>query len=115
MALGWDLSWGHELATLQEIKQSTGVTPRALLDKPELSQYESYCYDFYQTLSRSRNYFYGPQPISISEVTALLKLHDLYDYSERLWLLSLVQELDTAFINHQVKKQETDPDTEQGK
>jgi len=103
------MTWGHELKVLLEIQKSMGVTPRALLDRPKLTWFEDYCFDFYRTLSRSRQYHQIPQPIQISEVSALLVLHGTYSYSERLWLLSLVQELDLAFIDHHVSKKGTKP------
>ena len=86
------------------------MTPRALLDRPKLSWFEDYYFDLYKTLSRSRQYGNIPQPILISEVVALLGLHGIYSYSERLWVLSLVQELDLDFIDHHVNKEGTRPE-----
>ena len=40
---------------------------------------------------------------------ALLSFHGIYSYSERLWILSFVQELDLDFINHQVSKEGSKP------
>lgn len=90
------------------------MTPRALLDKPKLSWLEEYYYDFYRTLARSRQYFNIPQPILISEVAALFGLHNIYSYSERLWILTVVQELDLDFIDHYVNKEGSRPENSEG-
>lgn len=77
-----------------------GVTPRALLDRPELDYRQAYYYSAYQCMSRSRNAgMGGALPIPVSEILAYCELFYIAQLDERARLFRYVNSLDNAYLD----------------
>lgn len=103
--LEWSLKWGSEEKTLLEIQRSTGVTPRALQERPRLEPGASPSWDAFWLLSGGRGSgMQGPLPVALSEILSYLHLIGEDRSSERLKLLRIIRNMDAAFLSHIAKK-----------
>lgn len=67
-----------------------------LLDQPELYQTLGWIWEAFIVLDRSRQFgFNGPQPISLSEIEAYIRLHSIED---RYDLIRYIQLMDGEYI-----------------
>ena len=79
---------------------NSGNMPPALLNKPDVSQFEQPFYDAFNTLSGSRHWtMAGPAPIPLSEILAYLKIQNIDDIEERDEYVSLVRALDAEYLD----------------
>lgn len=94
------MTWGADLKFLLEIKESTGVTPKSLLDRPTLSARQSYFTDVFEDLTDSRTYSATgtPLPIPLSEILTYFEMFYIDGISEREQLLKMMRTLDRTFI-----------------
>lgn len=93
---------------LHEIQKVSGVTPKALLDRPRLEPHLAIYQAIYDRLSRSRQWYEaGPQPISVSEILAYCDGMGLHDLEFRENLIDLIQEMDEEFSAHCAELQKT--------
>ena len=84
-----------------ETEKLSGVTPRALLDRPRLEPHLSLYRKIYERLSRSRQWGEGgPQAIALSEVFSYCDGMGLYGDEFREKLVDLIQEMDAVFMEH---------------
>jgi len=88
------------------VQEDTGITPRALLDRPEVEDGSAFWWVAWSRLNRSRQWSQGePQSITVSECFALCAGMGWNDPDTRETLLDIVQELDEVFIAHVLQKQ----------
>lgn len=82
-----------------------GITPVALLDRPELEAGDLPYLDGFRSLNGSRAYGqFGPMPISIADVHAYLMLVGEDRVEERLRFLSVMQGMDGVFLKTEVER-----------
>lgn len=81
------------------------MTPKALLDKPTLSEGVVRFWIAYSTLNNSRTYHMaGSNPIQISEVKAYFDLIGESDADYRETALRHIKRLDNMFVDDEVQK-----------
>ena len=91
--------WGHQIEYLEELEAKFGITPKALLTRPELHQLGGQLYDGFNSLSSSRGYgMGGPLAITIEAVFAYCQMFGIDTPDDRLTFLRTVQRLDAAYL-----------------
>jgi hypothetical protein len=98
------MSWGRDVPLLLDVKKRTGVTPKALLTRPLISEAEHFFVACFYDLSDSRQLGEHPQRISIFDINAYLNILD-YPIEHKHRFLKVIQALDTAYINHGIEKE----------
>ena len=99
------MEWGDKIEFLKGVYEQTGQTPKALLNRPSLSQFEQPYYEAFQKLSSSRAWtMAGPAPIPFSEIVTYLKFEGITDKDEQDEYVAMIREIDTAFLDHANKK-----------
>ena len=74
--MAWSVEWGSQIPTLLEMQHDTGITPKALLNRPELSNRWVYPKSVFDELSGSRQYTMGgPAEIPITAFFAYAVLY----------------------------------------
>lgn len=97
------------MKTLLEIEAKTGTRPRALDQRVTLRDDCAGYRETFRVLENSRQYNpAGLQPITISEVNALLDLARVTDVDERMKLLRLVQAMDDVAMAHYSKRRSSE-------
>jgi hypothetical protein len=97
----WNLKWGHELGTLLEIWESTGIKPKGLHERPLLQEDLHDIWQAYSMLHACRSAgFSGPNPISMTEIQAYLSVIQENDTEERMRLLTFIKMLDSMYLGH---------------
>jgi len=93
------------MKTLLEIQETTGMTPKALLDRPRIVQYDRYYLDTYYDLAAARCYNQaGIQPIPVVDIVAYMNLVGVAESSERYRIFQAVRSLDAAYLKHVMEK-----------
>jgi len=83
----------------------TGVVPPSLKNMPESKPENVWYFDMYNSLSRFRSWNEGvPDPVSLSDIFALLNEFGIFDCEYRLFLVKLMGEMDNAYIHHFAEK-----------
>ena len=86
---------------LRKIEKDTGQTPKALLDRPQLSRWSEDYWKAFQELSSSRNWTQsGPTEIPYLAKLAWLDENFIHDPDERDEYLRVIQALDFEYIEH---------------
>jgi hypothetical protein len=89
------------MKTLLEVQETSGVTPKALLDRPRIAQHDRYYLDVYYDLAAGRGYNQaGIQPLSVEAITTYMDLVD----DRRYRLFQAVRSLDAAYLKHVMEK-----------
>ena len=70
----WQYHWSTKVQKLEEIESSTGITPKALSDKPQLFGWLIELADIYRILSSRRSIGFSENPIPLSEIVAYVAL-----------------------------------------
>ena len=88
----------------QEMLESTGITPKALQSRPELTQIQAEIYNSFVEISRGRNYtMSGPLPVGLQEFMAYSTLYELEpEEAQELW--QIVRALDSHWLNEHAKR-----------
>jgi hypothetical protein len=103
--LRWWLEWGPHLEGLKKVEDQTGEKPRALLNRPRLSQWEQAYYEAYERLMGSRQWtFGGAAGIPVSEIVAYFELQGIVDDDERAEYMSVIQALDAEYLKWHKEK-----------
>ncbi len=100
------MDWGDKEDWLIKASLNSGAPlPKVIQNKPILD-YELFVYwEFFWILSRSRQYGYGIlQPISLSELKALLDLYEIKDDVELF--ICFIQYLDGIYLEKMNKKKQ---------
>lgn len=94
------MQWGDRLDFLYDL-ESSGVSPKALENRPELHDWmKEYLYAF-RKLNRTRPMGMGVNPISLTEIKAYL---DLYGASDQEAFIDYILEMDAAFLDVKAKQ-----------
>lgn len=73
-----------------------------LTDQPDIFETVNWVWEAYIALDRSRQFgFNGPQPISLSDIEAYIRLHDIEDRSD---LIRYIQLMDGEYLAHAADK-----------
>lgn len=103
----WSLSWGAQLKTLREIKETTGVAPKALQDMPKLRHDCRGYLEAFNFLSDAREYNQaGVQPLRLTEIQAYLALTGISGMDRKAKLVRVIRELDSVFMQRHFEQQE---------
>lgn len=102
--LRWDISWGSQLKFLQEMERSTGVTPRALADRPLIRSHLAWYIESFYELSAGRDIGEYVPPLSAEEMLAYCQLVGLPDCRQRVRLFEVVRQLDLVYCQIQNEK-----------
>ncbi len=74
-------------------------------DRPVLDFRQSYYYNAYQSIARSRNAgMAGPLPIPVSEILAYCNLFQIVKLDERERIFRYINCLDNAYLDHAAEK-----------
>lgn len=89
---------------LHEMMDSTGIVPKAIQSKPELTQVQSEIYAAFTEISPDRSYsMAGPLPIGLSAVLNYCTLYDLgQEESQDLW--RMIRALDSHWLAEVAKR-----------
>lgn len=91
--------WGHQIEYLEGLEEKLGITPKALLNRPEPHQLGGRLYSGFNALSSSRGYgMGGPLAITIEAIFAYCQMFEIGSPDERLTFLRAVQRLDAAYL-----------------
>lgn len=82
-----------------------GITPKALLERPEIDDEMHGYLDQYGILDRARNMTMGLAPITLAEIKAYLDLAGVHGVSERMKFVRIAQAIDGASLEAYAKKQ----------
>ncbi|UOF80026.1 putative pre-tape measure chaperone protein [Caudoviricetes sp.] len=94
--------------TLKKIGRSV----KALDEKPEIDEENSWINAGFITLSRSREWgVAGPLPLKLSEMIAWLDLHEIMDGDSRREFCMAIQQLDNVWFENRTKKQDDTKDS----
>jgi hypothetical protein len=92
---------------LQGIKEKTGETPNALLNRKVPYRWNRQYWEAYQDLSSTRTWSQGgPSEIPYPAKILWLDENDILDKHDRDAFLQVIREIDLAFVNHIAKKLE---------
>lgn len=84
---------------LLDMEEKTGITPRALQDRPALMPELSHYLEVFWELSNSRQHgMNGPQPISLTEIWAYCQMFGWDTIEERTQLVHFIQQMDSAYF-----------------
>lgn len=102
----WELEWGPQVKTLQEIEKTTGITPKALQGRPTLRRdCKDYLAAFFE-LSPARLYNEaGQQPLQYTEIVAYLTEFGVSGEELRARFVRLIRKLDVAYMDFHFTKQ----------
>jgi hypothetical protein len=90
------------------MKEKQGITPQALLNRPDLPIELVPTYNAFTILNYARGgNMAGQQPIKVSEVAAYLALIGETCREQRARTLRLISEMDSTYMAHQAKKAAT--------
>jgi hypothetical protein len=91
--------WGHQVESLEAFAESSGITPKALLNRPEPHELGGLWFEAFNVLSSSRSFgMSGPLPIAISEMWAYQQMFGMVDEDERASFVRAMQRLDGAYL-----------------
>lgn len=82
---------------LYGIEETTGATPKALLDAPKIHGTCQEIADAYSILSKRRNVGFGASPIQLSEIIAFIQLFDRPSVSVDVFV-HLIGVMDTKYL-----------------
>jgi hypothetical protein len=102
--LKWDLSWGSQLKFLQEMARSTGVIPKALLDRPLLRPHLAWYLNAFYEMSAGRDIGEYVPPLSSQEMRDYCWMVGLASPARRLRLFEVARQLDVAYCQAQNEK-----------
>ena len=104
----WQLKWEGQEAFLQEVAETTGITPPGLQSKPQLDPEAAPLGEMFLLLNGSRTYgFSGPNPLQVGEIKAMLDMVGEDDVERRLFILWVIKQMDTLYLNHVESKRDT--------
>lgn len=84
-----------------KIEADTGVTPRALLEKPMLTGRTVLFWSAYQDLHNCRTYgMESANPIQVSEIKAYLDIIQVLGVDDRMEYFRHIKTMDTMFFEH---------------
>ena len=91
--------WGHQIEYLEGLQESLGITPKALLTRPELHELGGEIYTAFNTLSSSRGYgMSGPLALTIESMFAYCQMFYIDQVDERASFVNFMQRLDAAYL-----------------
>lgn len=86
--------------------QASGVTPKALLERPLPNEWTVGYYAGFMLVSDSRaSGMGGVTSIPLSEIVALLELYGIRDMDERETWVRMIRAMDSAYVTHYAEKQ----------
>lgn len=106
----WTLTWGPKIDTLKAVEQNTGVTPQALLNRPELQKHLRFYWDLFFELSEEREESFAgnDRPITL---TGFLPYCTLYGWTRQeaqdIW--EYVRMLDRIWLRLRAERRATAP------
>lgn len=93
------MTWGHQRAYLESLRDNVGIMPKALLNVPEPHELGVELDEAFNILSSSRQWSMGdPLPIAVSEMLLWCAGFDIADLDERLSFIRTMQKLDSAYL-----------------
>lgn len=101
----WNLRWGSEIQTLLDIRDSTGLVPKALQEVPVLDDRLSFFYGVFSELHEERRYSASGVPSRIP-LTGFIAYCDFYRVPQidREWMWSIVRIFDRVWVDEAIKK-----------
>jgi hypothetical protein len=104
--------WGHQVAWLESLQQQHGITPKALLERPEVHDLGGETLDAFYTLSSSRAYgMGGPLAVSIEAMFAYCQMFGVESLDDRTDFLHTMQRLDKAYLAAVAEREDKKTDT----
>lgn len=106
--MAWELEWGSSIQMLQEIQESTGETPKALLNRPVAREDCTKYRVAYNWCSQGRQFNQaGLQAITLGEIHAYLSIVQEYRLSEREAYMRMILAQDSVFMEYVREKTES--------
>lgn len=98
------------------MEEETGVTPKALLDKPKLGFAEQWYFDVFFDLSGSRRSSMGGlMPIPYSELVGYCQYYEITELEEKALLAKYLRAMDLEYLDIQSEKRDADSKANQAK
>jgi len=97
----WELQWGEDLPLLDRRRQR-GL-PSALDHRPEPYEDVADALVAFRQLSRARTAGFAPNPISIAEIEAWLRLNDVTATEDRREFVVLIQAMDQVWLKRMME------------
>lgn len=98
----WKAEWGDKTEFLEDLEDS-GMSPKALENKPEIHTWMIEYIDAFEVLNQTRSYGMAPNPISLTEILAYLQL---YGSSDAASFVKYILAMDEAFLSATSKRLE---------
>lgn len=92
------MQWGSSLQMFEEMVANSGIIPKALRDRPVLTDRQQQIYNSFIEIAVGRNYsMSGPLPLGLQDLLAYCNLYDLdREESQDLW--KTVRALDAHWL-----------------
>ena len=93
---------------LEEFALSSGIVPKALEAKPELSPYLTWYFDEFNMLSHDRNLDQGyPTPLTTGQIREYC---DFFNIEDRLTFYAMVRTIDRLYLDRWYAKKKAEKD-----
>ena len=105
----WELEWGSQVEFLEHLREHSGVEPKALRDKPTLSQWNAPFVEAWARLKNSRPMGQGAiGHIPLSEMASYLSMMRIDGLDEKDRWVRMISALDSVYVEHINKKLEAE-------
>ena len=114
--LEWNAQWGDSLGMLQDMQDSTGIVPAALLNRPVLGPRLLFFYSEYLEVARSRTYSEGggPYPLLWGPFMDYCQIHGI-EHQDRAWLWDGIKLIDDVQVEITRKRMKSEIDAAKNK
>lgn len=107
------MEWGDKLDTLLKFEAESGITPKALQDRPELPADYTWFFQEYNELCRDRRYDQGtPLPLTTSDIHKYWSAFGFLDFPG---FYETMVKLDRAHMGEVTKKQKAEAEKAKSK
>ena len=111
--MAWQIQWGLEIPALLEFRDSSGITPRALENRPVLDNRLSFFYGEFQELHRGRTYSGttgSPRPLALCDFVDYCEFNNV-SRNDQIWMWDVIKLFDQAWLEEFTKKQKLEQDS----
>lgn len=98
----WEVDWGDSLEFLEEVANAGGDPP-ALRNRPDKDPWMQEYLTAFSILNQTRSYGMGPNPITLTELLAYIKVYEPLDQVQFIGYILL---MDATYLGAKSKRAE---------